>query len=189
MKLKWSLSCIVSTHATVCELLIIRICLNGQEMVLAAAADAKFLFWWNSTVQCNQETVFWFTSQTNYSKHSNAATQRLFEEQHLVVSVSGPIISSVIKTINAKPWHTPGIKKRSIKETAVVVVADKVSRDRLPRAVVRHNLIGYLDPISGIVKVQKHNIKHQGGLSWDVAACRERKETEMEGEIMGLRLF
>lgn len=73
------------------------------------------------------------------------------------------------------------------------MVADKVSRDRLPRAGVRHNLIGYLDPISGIVKVQKHNIKHQGGLSWDVAACRERKETdrgrEMEGEIMGLRLF
>lgn len=57
--------------------------------------------------------------------------------------------------------HSPGIEKRSIEEAAVVVVADKVPRDRLPGARVRHDLIGHRDAISGVVKVQKNDIKHQ----------------------------
>lgn len=50
------------------------------------------------------------------------------------------------------------------------MVADKVPRDGLPGARVRHDLIGHRDAISGVVKVQKNDIKHQRSLSWDVAA-------------------
>lgn len=72
--------------------------------------------------------------------------------------------------------HIPGIKKCAIEEAAVVVIAYKVSRDGLPGAGLGHLLIGHCDPISGVVEVQKYNIKHQRCLSWDVAACREKKK-------------
>ncbi len=57
------------------------------------------------------------------------------------------------------------------------MVAYKVSSDGLPGAGLRDLLIGHCDPISGVVEVQKYNIKHQRRLSWDVAAWREKKKT------------
>lgn len=77
----------------------------------------------------------------------------------------------------AKQRHAPGIKKCSIEEAAIVVVAHKVSSDGLPRAGFRHNLIGHCDSISGVVKVQKHHIKHQRRLSGDVAAWRGKSKS------------
>lgn len=85
--------------------------------------------------------------------------------------------------------HTPGIKKCPVEEAAVVVVAHKVSRDRLPGAGLRHHLIGHRDPVSGVVEVQKYDVKHQGRLSWDVAAWRQkdrlrkRSDTGVETEM------
>lgn len=76
------------------------------------------------------------------------------------------------------------------------MVAHKVSRDGLPRAGLRHHLIGHCDPVSGVVEVQKYDIKHQGRLSWDVATwrgkkkgLRTRRETDMGTKIENINIL
>lgn len=69
----------------------------------------------------------------------------------------------------------PGIEKCPIQKAAIVVVTHKVSSDRLPCAGRRNNLIGYCDPISGVMEVQQYDIKHQRRLSWDVTAYEDEK--------------
>lgn len=59
------------------------------------------------------------------------------------------------------------------------MVAHKVSRDGLPGAGLRHHLIGHRDPVSGVVEVQEYDVKHQGRLSWDVAAWRHKDKERL----------
>lgn len=60
------------------------------------------------------------------------------------------------------------------------MVADKVTGDRLPGAGLGHLLVGHGDSIPGVVQVQKYDIENQGGLSRDVATCREIREGDAE---------
>ncbi len=113
-------------------------------------------------------------SQQNFSAKINAATLRLHWET-TGITHSFLIYNAEIYSVYINYRHKPGVEKCSVQEAAVVVVANKVSRDSLPCARLWHVLIGHCDPVSGVVEVQKHDVKHQGRLSWDVAAWREKK--------------
>lgn len=110
--------------------------------------------------------VFLGVSQNIFSTQRDAATLRPLEEPHTLNTE----LFCMLNVMNTKYWHTPGIKEGSIQEAAIVVVAYKVSSNGLSCAGLGYHLIGHCDPIFGVVEVQEHDVKHQRGLSWDVAS-------------------